>query len=1333
MSLNARLILLFALLTMALLLGIGLPAYWQGREAIEAATTSGLESIANEKEAALQDWLQIERASIQAISRDPALVEAVWEFQRAASGESRIALARVLAELQPWVDTGQYRGLSVLDPETGDVSITTGAGSQAGLRDNLPAHGEAPWEPTVQPPAFTRRDGETVIYSYAPIHHPENGSLGVLAAQNDIDEIEAIVQRRTGTFDTDDIYLVNTENLFVTQPLLLSDPVVFREVIHTDPVERCLAGGRGSIEALDYRNEPVFSVYRWLPDFQLCLLVEIDEAEAVAPIERYGSALLGLGALVLIGAYGLAFGLARYISRPVRQMQTAAARFGEGDLSVRMREYSTPEFDLLANTFNHMATRIRANIDTLEDQVAARTAALQAEVEVRQRTEDKLRLLLSATEAVQSSPDFISALEGALEDLCTATPWIHAEAWLPGRGGETIAPGPVYAPNESHTDHFQRESLTYSFDVGEGLVGRVWAQRQPEWLTDASQASPDRFIRHKLAEESGLRTALAVPILSESEVLAVMVFYAGEVRAENQHMMDMVTAVASQLGTVMKRKRAEEALRSSEERYRTLFDSMPIGLFQSAPDGEILNANNALIRIMGYADRETYLQTSAVAQYADPEGRKRFQELLAEQDAVRNFEVQVRRRDGERRWVRLYARAMRDADGEIDHYEGAVVDVTETREIAAALRASEEQFRAVVQNSRDLINIIDAEGTFQYASPAYERTLGYLPADIEGNDAFELVHPEDVAALQARFMELNAAPGATLSARFRMRHKDGSWRFMDAMGTNLADHPGVRGIVTISRDVTDQVRYEEQLRASEERFRTVADYSYDWGYWINPEGKFVYVSPSSEQVTGYPPRAFEENPDLLQQIIHPDDRSKVIAHLEEESEKEGAHTVEFRILTRGGDVRWINHGCQSVYGQDGRWLGRRASQIDITARKAMEEAAKAREALLDTVLENLPVGVWITDERGEIQQGNAAGRSIWEGGAYVGPEDYGVYKGWRVDTGEPIQPGEWAVARAVSEGKTTINEEVQIECFDGSHKIILNSAIPLWEEGAIQGAVIVNHDVTLLKDAQKQLEQFNQELARSNQDLEQFAYVASHDLQEPLRMIASYLQLLERRYEDQLDQEAHEFIGYAVDGAGRMKKLINDLLAYSRVGTRGQDPEPIAVEPVLERVIRGLGMTIEETNATITYGRLPTVRADPNQLAQVFQNLISNAIKFRGEAPPQIEIRAERAEDQWIFSVQDNGIGIDPLYHDRIFIIFQRLHTRQEASGTGIGLAICKKIVERHGGRIWLDSRPGEGTTFHFSLPLERENDHAATIGTRPLTFRDPMHTGQEDREGALR
>jgi light-regulated signal transduction histidine kinase (bacteriophytochrome) len=269
----------------------------------------------------------------------------------------------------------------------------------------------------------------------------------------------------------------------------------------------------------------------------------------------------------------------------------------------------------------------------------------------------------------------------------------------------------------------------------------------------------------------------------------------------------------------------------------------------------------------------------------------------------------------------------------------------------------------------------------------------------------------------------------------------------------------------------------------------------------------------------------------------------------------------------------------------------------------------------------------------------------------------------------------------------------------------------------IAGAVASSQLYAQIKQAEEALQQQAKELARSNEELEQFAYVASHDLQEPLRMVTSYVQILAQDYEDRLDADADRYINYAVDGANRMKVLIDDLLEYSRVGSQGKPFEPTSCGDVMEQVVSDLEGAIKESQGSVTWEALPAVMADTTQLAQLLRNLVGNGIKFRSEAPPHVHVSAELARtaaglseapgdtsDQWLFSVRDNGIGIAPKYYERIFQMFQRLHRRSEYPGTGIGLAICQKIVERHGGRIWVESELGEGSTFFFTIPLREED-----------------------------
>lgn len=377
-------------------------------------------------------------------------------------------------------------------------------------------------------------------------------------------------------------------------------------------------------------------------------------------------------------------------------------------------------------------------------------------------------------------------------------------------------------------------------------------------------------------------------------------------------------------------------------------------------------------------------------------------------------------------------------------------------------------------------------------------------------------------------------------------------------------------------------------------------------------------------------------------------------------------------------------------------LGSLSSLIgQFCERKHAEEALRDSEALFHSLVETLPLNILRKDLEGRFIFANQLfcknlGKPLHE---ILGRTDYDFFPR---DLAEKYRADDRKVLTTQQ-----VFEDVEAHVTPAGDKLYVHVLkAPVWDAaGKVVGVQVIFWDVTARKVAEEKLQQTLAELARSNRELELFAYVASHDLQEPLRMVSSYCQLLQKRYKDKLDEDANEFIAYAVDGALRMQTLINDLLAYSRVGTRGKPLVPTSSEAALLKAMNNLKLAIEESGAQISYDPLPQVVGDTVQLTQLFQNLLGNALKFRGSDPPRIHVGAERQGLFWKIWVRDNGIGIDPADFDRIFIIFQRLHPRDEYPGTGIGLAICKKIVERHGGRIWVESAKGQGATFCFTLP----------------------------------
>jgi len=375
-------------------------------------------------------------------------------------------------------------------------------------------------------------------------------------------------------------------------------------------------------------------------------------------------------------------------------------------------------------------------------------------------------------------------------------------------------------------------------------------------------------------------------------------------------------------------------------------------------------------------------------------------------------------------------------------------------------------------------------------------------------------------------------------------------------------------------------------------------------------------------------------------------------------------------------------------------IGHKAMVWPPIAKAIDLQALKESEARFRSIVLWSPDAIIVTDAKGKIEYMNPAAEGVFNRKmeSFIG-KDFGL----------PLVDGELTEIDIFRPGKDPGVGDMHVVETEWLNK---------------KARIITIHDITERK-AEEALKEAMADLERSNKDLEQFAYVASHDLQEPLRMVASYVQLLAERYQDKLDADANEFIGYAVDGANRMQEMINDLLSYSRIETRGKPFETVDCTAILSQALTNLEMAIEESSAVITHDPLPTVMGDELQLIQLFQNLIGNAVKFRGKETPHIhiscksieewevqngELKSEirnpksKIEEGWIFSVRDNGIGIDPQHKERVFNVFQRLHGR-DYSGTGIGLSICKRVVERYGGKIWVESEPEKGSTFYFAIP----------------------------------
>jgi PAS domain S-box-containing protein len=371
------------------------------------------------------------------------------------------------------------------------------------------------------------------------------------------------------------------------------------------------------------------------------------------------------------------------------------------------------------------------------------------------------------------------------------------------------------------------------------------------------------------------------------------------------------------------------------------------------------------------------------------------------------------------------------------------------------------------------------------------------------------------------------------------------------------------------------------------------------------------------------------------------------------------------------------------------------SNVDITERKKAEEKVRESEEKYRNIVETANEGILMIDDKAVVTYANKKLTDML---------------GYSLEEG--VNKSIWCFVSEESKDIVKLNLKKSRQGINDSYelKLIKKDSSSIWiylsykaffnKDGNFVGSLSMLTDITDRKIAEETLKSKIKELSRSNEELEQFAYVSSHDLQEPLRMISIYLQLLQRKYQGNLDDKADKYIYFAVDGASSMQNLINDILDYSRLTRTSREPKTTDCEFILNQMLSSLKLIINKNKATVSHDPLPEVIADSTQLAQVFRNLISNGMKFRSEEAPEIHLSAERKANEWVFSVRDNGIGIDPQYSKRIFEIFKRLHTRDKYSGTEIGLSICKRIIERHGGRMWVESKLDKGSTFYFTLPI---------------------------------
>lgn len=726
-----------------------------------------------------------------------------------------------------------------------------------------------------------------------------------------------------------------------------------------------------------------------------------------------------------------------------------------------------------------------------------------------------------------------------------------------------------------------------------------------------------------------------------------------------------------------------------EEKFREIFEKSPIGIIFLDKEGQLTDANSSTLKIMGYPSLNDVMGLNSFKDlYIAPK-----KDELLEKGHIKiqsPIDFDNIKKSGIYKPTRSGTAFLDLTISVID--SGFLVQIQDISEQKKAEDA-EELLKVLMDNNPSLVFMKDENGKYVYLNKSYEKRFvhskdwyGKTDFDFWPKESAELFQANDLKVLKSGRIQQFLEDSTDLDGT---RHCWLNYKFP------FTDTKNEKYVGGIGIDVTGRILAEEALRLSEEKYRRIIETSQEGIVIAKPEGDYTFVNQKMVNMLGYSEEELlgKSSTDFMCQE---DQRTQVLKAREDLGQE--SISGEFKFCRKDGSILWTHYNATPIFDDEGNHTGNFVMHTDITKRKKAEEALMENEKLYRTLFENtddaFQVVELIYDKKGNVC-------------------DFRYLKTNRAFEQQSGLKTSDIIGKTVKKVLPNV-EPYWFEMYD---KVIKESK-PIHDENYNQDTErwydmfyfpyskcqvgVIFRDITQQKKADEELKEAIKELKRSNQELQQFAYVSSHDLQEPLRTIASFTQLLEKRYKGKFDSDADEFMEFIVEAAIRMKAQIEGLLEYSRVA-RGKEFKPVDMNKILNQTIKALNTSIEESKAKITFDELPTVMGDTNQLQRVFQNLISNAIIFRKcEEPLIIHISSNKDiyNKEYVFSIKDNGIGIEEQYSERIFTIFQRLHTRNVYKGTGIGLSIVKRVIEHHGGHIWVESELGVGSIFYFTLPI---------------------------------
>lgn len=741
------------------------------------------------------------------------------------------------------------------------------------------------------------------------------------------------------------------------------------------------------------------------------------------------------------------------------------------------------------------------------------------------------------------------------------------------------------------------------------------------------------------------------------------------------------------------RKKVEQELLHTQKKFQAIFDNTADGIYQSTIDGRFVMANPAMAKIFGYSSSEDLISsvTDIGSQiYANPSDRRKMSELLACQDHLENFEVALLTKDGDTIWVSESTRAVRSEKGAIKYFEGTLKDITERKRAEEELNKSKEQYRQIVETAQEGIWVLDENNYTIFVNKKMCEMLEYSREEMMGKQNYYFKDEEGRAKAKEDIERRKMGITETQISKFVTKKGKEVWT---SVSTNpIFDDDGhYVGALGMFTDITERKKKDEELVLAKQKFQAIFDNTADGIYQSTIDGKFIMANPSMARIFGYnsPEELISSVTDIGTQIYaDPEERRKMSEIILEQGHVED---FELQVLTKNQNIIWVSANIRIVKDDKGGISYFEGTLEDITERKKAEEQLLNLSNRLQLANRAASIGIWDWDIIND--------HTVW---------DVEMYRIYNADMNDHKPISEVWSATVHPDDLARVNEELQMAIkgekdYDTEFRVIWRDktvhyvnghALVLYDKnGKAIRMIGTNMDITERKEAEE-------EILQLNRNLDQFANITAHDLQEPIRMVSGFLGLLHKKYDDLLDEQGKSYIHRAKDGADRMSILIRDLLEFSRSGNKAAKKELVDLAYVMDLVDRDLSIVMADTSTKLRIpSSLPVVTGTQSALYRLFLNLISNGIKFRKkDIAPEINLTVKELPDFWEFKLEDNGIGVAEKDQPKLFQAFQRLHRRDEYPGTGLGLVTCKKIVETHGGKIWMTSEVGKGTAFHFTI-----------------------------------